>query len=156
MIVLTLALVLAGPAGAAMASTALRDGVVVAARTPQVYTFSTRNPHWSIIAVQSAPTADFDLEVRDKAGSTLAPSTYGLGATDFVAIDTNPGRRPAAVHTALVTQYTPGSLWVQQRARSEVITLPRITHHGVSGPARLNWRCRHSSIKTWPVSPTSI
>lgn len=119
--------------GAASASTGLGDGEIRLARTAQDYTYRTYQRHWSVVAVQPSATADWDLTLRDGAGTTVATSLYGAGRTDFVAVDSTTGRRPLSVYTAAVTAYTPGRYWVQQHTGTETITLPAITHHGVTG-----------------------
>jgi hypothetical protein len=132
--VLTLTAAALSVPASAQAATSLSNGAVVLARTPQEYTYSARYQRWSVVAVQSAPTSDWDLHLLDKPGTVLATSVYGLGATDFVTVDSNAGRRPAGSYRAQVTEYTAGPYWVQQRTGNETITLPPITHHGVSGP----------------------
>jgi hypothetical protein len=128
-------LVVAFSPGAAHASTGLGSGEVRIARTPQDYTYRTYNRHWSIVALQPAATADWDLTLRDKTGSTVATSLLGAGRTDFVAVDSNTGKRPFGAYTAAVTAYTPGVYWVQHLAGTDTLTLPAITHHGVTGPS---------------------
>ncbi|GAA2511473.1 hypothetical protein [Winogradskya humida] len=119
--------------GVAHASTGIGNGEIRIARTAQDYTYRTYNRHWSVVAVQPAATADWDLALRDNAGSIVATSVYGAGRTDFVAVDSNVGRRPFDVYTAVVTAYTPGLHWVQQFAGTDTVTLPAVTHHGVTG-----------------------
>ncbi|GAA3338495.1 hypothetical protein GCM10020358_18800 [Amorphoplanes nipponensis] len=126
-------LVVTFSAGAASASTGLGDGEVRLARTAQDYTYRTYQRHWSVVAVQPAAAADWDLTLRDNAGTTVATSLYGAGRTDFVAVDSNAGRRPLGAYTAAVTAYTPGLYWVQQHTGTDTITLPPVTHHGVTG-----------------------
>ncbi|MGC4885585.1 hypothetical protein ACLQ2W_00145 [Micromonospora sp. DT227] len=121
--------------GTARASTGLGDGDVQIARTAQDFSYRTYNRHWSVVAVQPAATADWDLALRDSSGTTVASSLYGVGQTDFVAVDSNIGRRPFGSYTATVTQYTPGVYWIQQRTGADTITIPAITHHGVTGPS---------------------
>ncbi|MFY1627783.1 hypothetical protein ACN268_32005 [Micromonospora sp. WMMD735] len=133
-VALALTVPLAHP-GAAVAGTALGDGDVQIARTAQDYTYRTYQRHWSVVAVQPAATADWDLTLRDAAGSTLATSLYGLGRTDFVVVDSTAGHRPFGAYTAAVTAYTPGPYWVQQRTDTATITLPPVTHSGTTGAA---------------------
>ncbi|MEV4843633.1 hypothetical protein AB0K20_10495 [Micromonospora matsumotoense] len=121
--------------GAAVAGTGLGDGDVLIARTAQDYTYRTYQRRWSVVAVQPTATADWDLTLRDSAGTTLATSWYGVGRTDFVVVDSTTGHRPFGGYTAVVTAYTPGPYWVQQRTDTTTITLPPVTHPGTTGAA---------------------
>ncbi|MEU7982565.1 hypothetical protein AB0B63_29040 [Micromonospora sp. NPDC049081] len=133
-----LAVALAAPLpypGAAVAGTGLGDGDVLVARTAQDYVYRTYQRRWSVVAVQPAATADWDLTLRDAAGTTLATSWYGLGRTDFVVVDSTAGHRPFGAYTAAVSAYTAGPYWVQQRTDTTTITLPPVTHSGTTGAA---------------------
>lgn len=119
--------------GVARAATGLGDGQVRVARVAQDYTYRTFRPGWSVVAVQPDVTADWDLTLRDGGGTALASSLLGTGRTDFVAVDSNVGRRPLGAYTAAVTQYRPGVHWVQQHTGVDTLTLPPVTHHGTTG-----------------------
>jgi hypothetical protein len=75
----------------------LTDGAEITATTPPAdhnYRFDTRNQAWSVVAVRPPSTADDDLMLfDDRAQTQQLESSLLVGVTDFVAIDSNPGRR---------------------------------------------------------------
>lgn len=77
----------------------LTDGVEVSATTPpndQNFRYETRHEAWSVVAVRPPAGADDDLTVFDDRAQTqrLEESLLGVDVTDFVAVDSNAGRRP--------------------------------------------------------------
>src|SRR5262249_27279225 len=89
----------------------LTGGVVVTAgSTPQPYTLSQSSQYWTAVAVRSAGTDNWDIEVdQSQAGAPscvatpLASSTRATGV-DFVVGDFNPGHDPVASYYPLVTR----------------------------------------------------
>ena len=88
-------LVTPGPAFADDAGELPDGNVVHRYLMPSDYTFSLNTPYWSVVATQpTSSTDDFDLDLKTSGGTPLDGSAFDAGATDFVAVDSNSGRRP--------------------------------------------------------------
>ncbi|WP_155375286.1 hypothetical protein [Catellatospora vulcania] len=125
-------LVLAMP-GVAAASVPLSNDSVTLSSTPESYNYSTTNTYWSVVALQSPSSADFDLALSG-GGVALGTSTQGAGRTDFIAVNSNSGFRPLGRYLATVTAYSgSGTYSVQRQTGATSIVLPAITHPGSTG-----------------------
>lgn len=131
--VLAALLLVVVPVTAAHAGGVLPNGGLVAASTAQSFSYTTNVDYWSVVAVQPTATSDYDLFLYDAGGSQLSSSGYPTGQTDFVAVDSNTGTRPYGTYYPHVSQYMPGSYWIQAQYGASIITLPQVTHHGTSG-----------------------
>jgi hypothetical protein len=77
----------------------LSDGNQVVGSTPPAdrnYHYDTTHPHWSVIALRPPAGADDDLVLFDDRAQQqrLNASLLGVDTIDFVAVDSNTGRRP--------------------------------------------------------------
>ncbi|MBB5868206.1 hypothetical protein F4553_001585 [Allocatelliglobosispora scoriae] len=125
-------MVLAIP-GVAAASVPLSNDSTTYSTTPQSYTYSTTNTYWSVVALQSPTTGDFDLALSGN-GVALGTSTQGTGRTDFIAVNSNSGYRPIGRYLATVTNYSgSGTYTIERSTGTNTIVLPAITHPGSSG-----------------------
>jgi hypothetical protein len=117
----------------------LPDGTVVHRYLmPSDYTFSLDTPYWSVVATQPTSSIDdFDLDLKTSGGTYLAGSAWDAGATDFVAVDSNSGRRPYGSYLATVTRYgtTTDSNMTELRKGKTTTWLPTPAWDGVSGPS---------------------
>jgi len=135
---LTMVTVLALPGvanAAALATESVQLGSSISSPPPAVSTwdFSSTSRYWSIAAVYS--DSDYDLDVSS-GGTRLSASLYGAGQTDFIAIDSNDGRRPTgASYQATVRRYSgTADFAVEQMQGRIVVNLPVPANDGVSGP----------------------
>ncbi len=123
-------------AGPAYAAGALADDAVVRSAVPGTYTFSTTTSYWSVVGLVSGPGDDYDLRLTTNAGALLGSSTLGAGRTDFVAINSNAGRRPMGPYRATAIRFNgAGPYWIEQRQGKNVISLPVPQWNGVTGPS---------------------
>jgi hypothetical protein len=77
----------------------LTDGAEVTGTIPPAdhnYHYDTTHAHWSVVALRPPAGADDDLRVYDDRAQTqlLASSLAGVDTVDWVAVDSNAGRRP--------------------------------------------------------------
>ncbi len=115
---------------AAFADSPLADAVVVTSSAANGYTFSTNTPYCSVVGVSTA--ADWDLKLDDGGGTQLGQSVYGLGAVDFVAINSN--LRAYGPYKASVVLFSGSAAYnVELRQGNTVATLPWPANDGVSG-----------------------
>lgn len=115
---------------AAFADSPLADAVVVTSSAANNYTFSTNTPYWSVVGLSTA--ADWDLKLYDGGGTLLGSSTYGTGAVDFVAINSN--LRAYGPYKASVVFFAGSAPYnVEVRQGNTVTTLPWPANDGVSG-----------------------
>ncbi|MDI1463311.1 hypothetical protein QEZ54_20210 [Catellatospora sp. KI3] len=125
-------LVLAAP-GIAAASVYLSNDSVTLSATPQSYHYSTTDTYWSVVALQSPGSGDFDLALSG-GGTALGTSTQGTGRTDFIAVNSNSGFRPVGRYLATVTAYSgSGTYSVERQTGASTIVLPAVTHPGSTG-----------------------
>lgn len=123
-------------AQAASAGTTLPNGSVVTTAVAQTYQYTATNGYWSVAAVIPNSSSDYDLYLHDAGGAVLASSTYGVGRTDFVAVDSNSGTRTLPqTYYPQITQYSasPGQYWVQAQYGATEVHIPTPTHHGTTG-----------------------
>jgi phage baseplate assembly protein gpV len=72
------------------------------------YSFNTTTNYWSVVAVRPPTGADYDLTLFDNLSQTVQLSASSLGGSvvDFVAIDSNAGRRPLGDYYPRVTKFS--------------------------------------------------
>jgi hypothetical protein len=109
-----------GAAAVAVALTVLTLSGVAQASTPifwldnyvpvahavanNTYDFATTTRYWSVVAARPEAGNDLTLTLKDSTGATVATSTGHSGRPEWVAIDSNTGRRPLGGYTANVRQ----------------------------------------------------
>jgi hypothetical protein len=102
---------------------------------PIDFKFSLNIPYWSVVALQPQSDIDEDLDLKTPGETALDSSNWDVGATDFVAIDSNSGHRPYGSYLTTVSLYGVylGDSWVQLRKGGNVKQLPVPAWDGVSG-----------------------
>lgn len=96
-----------GPAGPAVsAPPAVPGRAFLTGATDASYPLTADRGAWFVAATQGWLGGQSDVEVRAPDGSLLARAAEGFGVTDWVAVDTNPGRHPAGRYDVRVTADT--------------------------------------------------
>jgi len=72
------------------------------------YSFNTTTAYWSVVAIRPPAGADYDLTLFDNLGQTTQLSVSNLGGStvDFIAIDSNAGRRPLGDYYPRVAKFS--------------------------------------------------
>lgn len=121
-------------AQAASANTALASGAVDTGTTAQDYQYTATWDYWSVAAVATTSSSDYEIYLYDSNGDYLGASTYSAGYTDFVAVDSNTGTRSLPqTYVADITQASPGQYWVQAQYGASEVQILTPTHQGTTG-----------------------
>ena len=80
------------------------------------YSSTTARPFWSLVAVRPFGTSDLDLSLFNSSDNFLASSNRGINSdgfadVDFVAIDSNAGRRPVGTYISRVFKFSGAVTW---------------------------------------------
>jgi hypothetical protein len=78
---------------------------------PHNFSYTTTSRYWSVTAIRPPAGSDYDLRLWDDPAQTalLATSNLGSSAVDFIAVDSNYGKRPLGDYYPRV-QYYSGAL----------------------------------------------
>lgn len=114
---------------AAFAAT-LTDGVIVRPKSTATFDFATSRTSWSAVAVYSPD--QWNLSLYTGSGGWLASSTYPVGMTDFIAV--NSDQLSPAPYRARATRVTGFGPYLQWRQATEKVVLPTPANDGVAGP----------------------
>jgi len=122
-------------AGNAFATVVPPSGqVLTSSVAPSFYSYDTTVPYWSVIAENPQQPSDYDLYLYNSAGAEVGYSDYGVGYTDFVAVDSNSGTEGYQNWFATVTRYAgSGPYALQAQYGATITTIPTPTHQGTTG-----------------------
>jgi hypothetical protein len=142
--VCSLALVIASAGPAAAAATVLSDNAEQASTKVsedlrENWSFSTRTPYWSILAVLPPPFWDTIADVGFDGSGFVRGNANGITGANFVAIDSNSGRRPFGSYYGRAIPLTPPPDWPGGLAPTYRIVFAQGSNILRSGSTTITW-----------------